>query len=68
MGIWAVVIGVVMITLAIYQVMALRKYFKQVKANGNSSTSPFVMTSMWDSIIFIGFMLIVGIVTILCFR
>jgi hypothetical protein len=65
MGIWAVVIGVVMITLAIYQIIALRNYFKQVKNNGNSSTSPFVMTSMWNLVIFIGFLLLVGIV---CFR
>ncbi|ASG80304.1 hypothetical protein EFM55_14240 [Lactiplantibacillus pentosus] len=48
--------------LGCYQVIASRRYFRQVKLHGNAETSPFAAMGVWTSFVIGITFIIVGIV------
>ncbi|BDR59142.1 hypothetical protein [Xylocopilactobacillus apicola] len=67
MGIWAIVIGVILIAIGIYELMAVRRNYKYLKSKSNRTTSPFMMLALWQALLFSGLMFFVGIGTMVLF-
>ena len=68
MGIWAIIIGIVLIILGIFESIFVVRAFKQVQTKGNSQTSPFIAYGLWSGVVVAIFLFLVGIVTMIAFR
>nr|WP_231103702.1 hypothetical protein [Lactiplantibacillus pentosus] len=54
--------GLLFFGLGCFQVIASRRYFRQVKLHGNAETSPFAAMGVWTSFVIGIIFIIVGIV------
>ncbi|MGL9727577.1 hypothetical protein [Enterococcus sp. DIV0756] len=44
-------IGVIFVLLGVWQFVMTKRSFSNLKKNGNKNTSPFVMFSLWSSLV-----------------
>ncbi|MBS5819760.1 hypothetical protein [Enterococcus gilvus] len=47
------IIGIVFLLLGIWQLWMTVRTFKNIKKEGNENTSPFIMLSLWGSIVMV---------------
>ncbi|WP_334340846.1 hypothetical protein [Companilactobacillus sp. HBUAS56275] len=45
------ILGTLFIIIGIWQMFATTKYFKEIKTNGNKTTSPFSLIALWFSLV-----------------
>lgn len=63
MGIWAIVIGVILILLSLQTFRSVTKTFKKLKKGEISNPSPFIAYALWTSGVIALFMAIAGVMT-----
>ncbi len=63
MGIWAIVIGLILIALGGFELFSVVRAYNTTKTSGNKSTSPFIAYGLWTGIVIAFFLAVAGIVT-----
>lgn len=63
MGIWAIIIGVVLILLSIQLFRSTIKTYRKLKNGKISNPSTFIMYALWTSFVIAFFIAVAGIIT-----
>ncbi|BDR58716.1 hypothetical protein [Xylocopilactobacillus apicola] len=57
---WETILGILVICLGAYEIKSTIKYFHGIKDDGNESTSPFALITIYFSLFFGGVLLVSG--------